>query len=206
MNIEVEIRGKIEKFEKILERFRQKANFLGEKNRISFIYFREDIDETDLSSIKDEQVDLRVRITNKLPEIVMKYGTWGVEENRREFSFPIEIEKFNQAIEFFKCLGWKRGVLVDTKTYLFEYKCVEFALVKSGNFSYFEAEKIITDENKISPEKQKIKEIIKEMGLIIFTEKEFIQMIEAMNKRKDRLFNMEKDNFEEIKEKFKDYF
>ncbi|MEA3248583.1 MAG: hypothetical protein U9Q73_02645 [Nanoarchaeota archaeon] len=206
MRIEVEIRGKIDDFEDTLKRFQGKANFIEEKDRISFIYFREGKDPEDVDSIREDPVDLKLRVTNKSAEMVMKYGRWGVEESRKEFLFPFELEKFGSALEFFKHLNWSRGVLMDTKTYLFEYKGVEFALVKSGETVYFEAEILVNNPNEVKDAIEKIKKICIEVNLEIFEEGEFIEMMNNLNKRKDRIFDMQKENFKDIKDKFEEFF
>jgi len=206
MKIEVEIRGKIKDFENTLKDFRKKAKFIGEKQRISFIYFRAGKDVLDVNSVREDPVDLKLRVTNKSAEIVMKYGRWGAEENRKEFLFPIDLEKFDSALEFFKHLNWYKGVLMDTKTYLFNYKGVEFALVQSGNIAYFEAEILVNTQEEISDALKKIKKRCVEMELEIFEEEEFIEMMNKLNKRENRIFDMRKENFDNIKDKFKDFF
>lgn len=202
--IEVEVRGKILDFSKTLDFFKKNAQFVEEKDRLSFIYFREDV--KDVSEIKDELVDLRVRITNKKAEIVMKYGKWGSQESRKEFSFPISNENFGPALDFFKCLGWTKGVMMDTKTFVFNYEGIEFALASVGKNSYFEAEILINSQKEVEKSLEKIKRVCSFLKLDIFNEDEFISLINLLNSRRDRFFDMEKDDFEEIKKKFKEYF
>ena len=202
--IEVEVRGKIQDFEKTLNNFKEKAKFVEEKDRISFIYFREGAKE--VRDVVDDPVDLKLRVTNKKAEIVMKYGKWGSQESRKEFLFPIELGKFGQALEFFKYLNWNNGILMDTKTFVFDYKEIEFALVKSGEFSYFEAEILVENQEEVEKSLEKIREVCNEMNLLIFESEEFIQLMNDLNARDDRKFNMLNQNFEEIKEKFSEYF
>ncbi len=95
---------------------------------------------------------------------------------------------------------------MDTKTFVFEFKDVEFALVKSGGFSYFEAEILEDKESHVKECLEKIKNACKEMGIEIFQDKEFTDLINKMNQRKDRKFNMREQTFEEIRERFKEYF
>jgi hypothetical protein len=44
------------------------------------------------------------------------------------------------------------------------------------------------------------------MNLLIFESEEFIQLMNDLNARDDRKFNMLNQNFEKIKEKFSEYF
>lgn len=206
--IEVEVRGKIEseEFDNILAKLKEKTKFIKEKDRLSFIYFRDKVGFHDVAEIQDDPVDLKVRITNKKAELVMKYGRWGATENRKEFLFPIATEQFGEALEFLKCLDWKHGVLMDTRTYVFEYKDIEFAVVKSGDICYFEAEKLCEKECEAEQIIKELQEACKELGLEIYQEQELIDLLNSANERQDRLFNMEQDSFEEIKERFGEYF
>lgn len=86
--IEVEVRGKIEDFEKSIGKFRKFAKFIKEKNRFSLVYTRNEVPE-DAREILEEKVDLRLRITNGEAEIALKYGSWGAEESREEIIIPI---------------------------------------------------------------------------------------------------------------------
>ena len=75
--IEVEVRGKIKQdFNSVLKKFHDKTKFIKEKNRFSLIYFRGD-KVRNVAEIKDEEVDLKLRATNKKAEMAIKYGKWG---------------------------------------------------------------------------------------------------------------------------------
>src|SRR3989344_90320 len=99
-NIEIEVRGPLSEneFTKLRKFFDKNAEFIKEKNRISFLYFRGDKIPDDVNEIKDDKVDLRVRITNKKAEIMLKYGEWAGSDIRKEFSMPVETNKFDEAI------------------------------------------------------------------------------------------------------------
>lgn len=204
--IEVEVRGKItEDFDDVLDSFKEKAEFLEEKDRFSLIYFR-DGPVDDVSEIKDEKVDLRVRVTNKKAEIVMKHGTWGGNDSRKEILIPIDLEKFADTVDFLKCIDWDSGVLMATKTYVFNYKGVEFALVNSKELNYFEAEKIVENQEEADKATEEIKEICKEVGLGPFAEEQFIEEVNKMNNAPGAKFDLKKQNFKDIKEEYKEFF
>lgn len=204
--IEVEVRGKIENFDETLDYFRENAKFVEEKDRISFIYFREGKDVLNVDSVRGDPVDLKLRVTNGAAEMVMKYGRWGAEESRREFLFPIELRKFGEALEFYKNLDWFRGVIMDTKTYLFELDGVEFALVQSGDEAYFEGEILVDEDSEVEGTLGKIRDVCARVGLKVFDDGEFVSMMNRFNAREDRLFDMREDEFEEIRERFGEFF
>jgi adenylate cyclase class IV len=205
--IEVEVRGRIKNFDETLEKFKGKAKFIQEKDRCSLVYLRNTFDiNRDVRELKDDPVDLRVRITNKKAEIVMKYGKWGGSDRRKEISIPISSEKFEDAIDLLKCLDWYSGVIMATKTFVFDYSGIEFALVKNKDYNYFEAEKLVEDSADSSKVHEEIKEVCRNLGLAVFDEEDFINQINKINNNPDNQFDFSKQEFSQLKEKFKEYF
>lgn len=202
--IEVEVRGGIKNFEETLASFRAKAKFVKEKDRFSMIYMRKHV--KDLNEIKDDPVDLRIRVTDKKAEIIMKYGQWGSSDERHEISIPIKLEDFDEAIQLFKYLGWDKGQFLPTKTYVFDYKGIEFALVDCEHYDYFEAEKIVGSKDEIEKAKREIEDACKELKLEIFKEEEFMEILNNMINVQSTLFDLSKQDFSEIKQKFKEFF
>jgi adenylate cyclase class IV len=206
--IEVEVRGKIRDFGKTLDEFRKKAKFIGEKGRFSLIYFRKGIDASDVrkKEIRDEKVDLRLRVTNKKAEIIMKHGKWAGSDTRKEISIPIPLEKFDDAVELLKDLDWHKGVIMDTKTYVFIYKGIEFAIVHNKSLDYFEAEKLVENKKAAEKELEQIKEICRDFSLIPFDEEDFMDEINKLNNLPERQFDFSKTDFGAIKPKYKEFF
>ncbi len=203
--IEVEIRGKIENFDNTIKKFRKKAKFIKEKKRISFVYFRGQVNR-DVREIRDDPVDLRARITNKQAELVLKYGQWGTEENRQEIVIPIKLENFEDSINFLKYLGWHTGVITLSDTFVFDYKGIEFSLVKNKIYDYFEAEILINKKGKIEESKKKILNAIKELNLKVIDEEEFMDFLNSLNNEKNLQFDFQKQSFKKIKKRFNEYF
>ncbi len=207
--IEVEVRGKIENFEKTLEEFRKKAKFVEEKDRFTLLFARPGLSLSDAlkkETLKNEKVDLKVRITNKKPEIVLKYGYVKGSEGRKEILIPIKSEDFDKAVELFKFLEWNKGKIQATKTFVFIYQEIEFALVKTNILDYFEAEKVVHEKGDIDKILEEIKEVCNEFNLNPVKEEEFFEILDEFNKHEERVFDLTKQNLEEIKEKWKEYF
>ena len=203
---EVEVRGKIlGQFATLLTRFRKIATFVGEKDRFSLIYFNHGLVK-DVREIKDEKIDLRLRITNKQAELVLKYGTWGGSDSREEISLPVPNEKFAETVLLLQRLGWTKGVALATKTYTFQYQGIEFALVQTKHLTYFEAEKMVTTKKDIEKERDHILTICRSLGLEPFSDESFMDTINLLNNHPDNQFNFTKQSFEEIKKKYEEYF
>lgn len=203
--IEVEVRGEIKDFDKALEFFKKKAKFIEEKDRLTLAYFKGDLAK-DVREVKDEKIDLRLRITNKKAEIMLKYGEWGAKDKRKEIPVPIALCDFDEAVELLKHLGWTKCLIATAKTLVFDYKGIEFALVtQSGKHSYFEAEKITKNEKDAEKMHEEIEVACKEFNLKTHTQEEFYDRLNRMNK--DILFaDFSKDDWKKIKPKFKEFF
>jgi len=205
--IELEVRGKLnpKDFDKTLEFFRKKAKFVEEKDRLTLAYYRGDLAK-DCRETKNEKVDLRIRITNKKAEIILKYGLWGAKDSRKEISVPIDKNHFDESVEMLKCLDWTKCLLATAKTFVFNYKGIEFAIVKQNNkHCYFEAEKLADNDKDAEKIHAEIENVCKELKLVPHTQEGFFDFINEMNN--DVLFlDFNKDDWLKIKPKFKEFF
>src|SRR3989344_5633175 len=206
MNFEVEIRGKIpEDFAKLLARFRKIATFVGEKDRFSLIYFNHGLVK-DVREIKEEKIDVRLRITNKQAELILKYGTWGGSDSREEHSLPVPLEKFADTVILLQRLGWTNGVVFATKTYVFQYQGIEFALVQNKHLNYFEAEKMVTNKKDIDKERAAILAVCQSLQLQPFSDEAFMDSLNTININPENQFDLMKQSFALIQKKYKEYF
>lgn len=203
--IEVEYRGILtkDKFKKLSGFLKEKGEFIKEKDRFSVIYFPRGKERLKVSK---SPIDLRVRITNKKAEIILKYGRNSGNDARKEFSFPIDSDQFEDATEFLKIMGFYYGVLQATKTFVYMYKNIEFALVDVPGWGhYFEAE-ILTESNDIENANEKIESVCREFGLEILNDKDFYKLLEDLSNRPGFRFNFKKEKFSDLKKRFINYF
>jgi len=196
-NIEVESRGLISK-EKVLELeeiFQKNGKFKGIKDRVLIDYSTYLPNE----GIENRTKDIRLRVTNKIPEIIVKLGKWGGEENRKELSILTKQGEFDKLVQIFGAIGLTKGALCVRKTKVYDYKNVEFSLVEIPNHSYyFEAEKLIDNNDDEKKAKDEIRKICKELDLNLFNDSEFFQYVKKLNKEANKIFDF--NNYEE------DYF
>lgn len=204
-NIEVEFRGVLtkEKFKKLSDFLKEKGEFIKEKDRFSVIYFPRGKERLKVSK---SPLDLRVRITNKKSEIVLKYGKSSGNDARKEFSFPVDSEKFEETTEFFKILGFYYGVLQATKTYVYMYNDIEFALIDVPGWGYYFEAEILTDTKSVGDANKKITTTMEELSLEVLNEKDFYKLLEDLSNRPGFRFNFKKETFSDVKKRFKDYF
>jgi adenylate cyclase class IV len=189
-DIEVEIRGLLtkEEYDTLNKTLEEKSQLKEEKYRILIDY------STFLpgEGIENRTRDIRVRVTNGIPEIIVKIGSWGGSENRKELSFKGKEGSFDSLVEIFGYLGFSQGVLCERRTKVYDYKGVEFALVEVPNHSYFfEAEKMAASENDFLNIEKEIKEVCEELGLSIMSKDQFFEYIKTLNKEANKVFNFE---------------
>lgn len=188
-NIEVEIRGRIadEKFNELVDYFRKNAKFKQEKNRVLIDY------STFLPNegVEDRQRDIRLRITNGVPEIVVKFGVWGAQEVRKELSVLAQPGDFEKLVQIFAAMGFVKGMMCVRKSQIFDYKDIEFALVEvPGHSHYFEAEIMAHSGEDADRVRATIRGVCQELGMTIFqTDREFFDYINILNKEANKVFD-----------------
>lgn len=200
-NIEIEIRGPLSKdqFLKLSEFFEREGKKKSEKNRVLIDYstFLE-------GEIKDRQKDIRLRVTNGIPEIVVKIGKWGGTEQRKELSVLTRQGEFDTLVEIFGELGFRKGMLCVRKSLVFEYKGIEFALVEvPGHSYYFEAEKMAADNENTDEIFEDMKSICKNLKLEVFDREHFFEYIDRLNKESNEIFDYKDHTPNYFKNRFK---
>ena len=204
--VEVEHRGRLtdEKFKELKSFLKRKGKFIGIKDRFSVIYSPSRGKE--MLKLNRSPIDLKVRITNKKAELVLKYGKWSGNDARKEFLFPIDSKRFGEMIEFLLILGFYYGVLQATKTYLYLYKGIEFALVKVPNWGYYFEAEIVTRPDNVKKADEKIAKECEKLGISILGDQGFCKLLESLNSRPGYRFNFKKQKFSDIKKRFSSYF
>ena len=206
-NIEIELRGPLSKkeFNNLKSFLDKNAEFLDKKERLGLIYYPNEIPD-DLTTLKDDPIELRIRITNKQPELMLKHGNWAASgAERKEIQIPLTQDKIQDAIDFLLILGWKHVIAHPTISYNYKYKEIEFSLRNSKNFYYYEAE-IMAESNEINLVKEKIKKVCKELNLKEYSKEEFIELCNKLNQVKEWRFDFSKNTLKDVKKEFKEFF
>ncbi len=204
--IEVEHRGKLtkKKYLELKSFLKEKGTFLCKNKRFSIIYSQREEKRTE--ELCDSPIDLKLRVTNKKEELVMKYGKWSGNDARKEFCFALEKGKFDEMVEFLKILGHFHGVLQATNTDIYHYKGLDFSLVDVPNWGYyFEAEAVVSS-SEVEKANRKIGKVCEELGISVLDHQGFCELLKSLNDRPGYHFNFKKQEFSDIKKKFKKYF
>ena len=187
-NIEVEISGPLskEKNAELIDFFDKNGKKTNVKHRVLIDY------STFLGDgLKNREKDIRLRITNGKPEIIVKLGLWNSSNNRKELSVMTETGSFDRLVQIYAALGYTKGMLCERTTQVYEYDGIEFALVEvPGHSFHFEAE-IMSDEENVETAKKHIYEVCEKLGLNIFSDEDYIKYIETLNKEANEIFDFE---------------
>lgn len=191
-NIEVEIRGPLTKSGFFrLERFlRKNGHFVQKKDRILIDYSSE--------NLESRENDIRLRVTNKIPEIVIKTGKLGGSDERQELSVLTKKGNFDNLVKIFATLGLKKGILCIRKGNIYEYKGIEFSVVEVPCHSfYFEVEKLIRSNEDREIAKSKLIKMCKHLKLKIFSDKALFSYLKKLNSEANEVFDFKdyKDNY-----------
>jgi len=186
-NIEIEIRGPLskEKFDNLVKLFEDKGKKAMEKERIMIDY------STFLKGgVRNRKKDIRLRVTNGIPEIIVKIGRWGGAEQRKELSVLAKQGEFDTLVEIFGEIGFIKGMLGVRKSKVYVYKEIEFALVEvPGHSYYYEAEKMAHSKEKADKILKEMTEICGDLGLDVFNKKQFFNYVEKLNKEANEIFD-----------------
>jgi len=192
-NIEVEVRGPLSEEQRceLTEKFEKDGKFVEEKNRFMICY----PDPESGSLVEDLNTDIRVRNTNGVPELIVKRGKWGeANESRREYSLKGKKGQFHEMIGMLGAMGFCRGMAIVRLGKVYMYKGVEFSLMEVPGHSYFFEAEIMSEEKDKAEALKTIRAICKELGLSVFSEKEFYAHINVLNEEANKEFKIEDFN------------
>ena len=198
-DIEVEVSGPLtkDKFKELVEFLGKNGRKIDEKHRVLIDY------STFLGDgLENRDKDIRLRITNGVPEIIVKLGRWGGENQRKELSVFAEHGSFDRLAQVFGELGYKRGMLCERISRVYDYKGVEFALVEvPGHSFHYEAE-MMTEAGETEGTMEEIRKICAELGLEIWDDRGYFDYIEKLNIEANTIFDYDEYFEGDLEKKF----
>ena len=198
---EIEVRGPLmqAQYENLAKKFNDEGTHKETKERVLIDYS---------SFLPGEEMetrgtDIRLRVTNKRPEIIVKLGSWGGNEQREELSVMAEQGSFDTLVKIFGVMGYRKGMLCVRKSKVYEYKGVEFTLVEiPGNHYTYEAEKLVTADADKDAATVEIKNVCAELGLQVYSDQEFFDFVKKLNEEVNEIFEFEKYTDGYFKDRF----
>jgi adenylate cyclase class IV len=198
--IEVELRGPIEEaaYQRLLNHASKEGVAVRRENRLLIDY------STFIEGIGERTLDVRARITNGAPEIIVKKGRFGGSA-REEVAVPIRSATLESAVRLLAMIGYEKGVACDRGISRFSLNGIEFAIQDVRIFGeptrvhsrFFEAEIVTTPEGKDGAE-AKVRATLDELGLKSFGEVEWYAYVETMNREANGVFDASLDDVSKL--------
>lgn len=186
-SIEVEVRGPLAKneFFRVKKFLAKHGEFKLKKNRVLIDYS---------TFIKGQRLnarnkDIRLRMTNGIPEIIVKLGSWGSKECREEISVCAPNNSFDDLVRIFGNIGLEKGMLGVRNSWVYEYMGVELALVEVPNHSYYFEAEIMSHPDGVAVAQEKLTKVVKGLGLSVWNAEQFFTYIKTLNKEVNKVFD-----------------
>ena len=186
-NIELEFRAvvPIRLYNKLHRQLHQRYTHKRTTRRLSVMFF---------GKVENEQVDIRVRITNGDAEVVVKRGRFGAH-NRTEKSVPIKTNQFLEFVRFFVACGFTQTQhpgyipkVAERFTHDFsDGKGTVLSLVRAGSIVYLEVERMSTIL-QVPVNKQKVLKHLQDLKLKPINDKQFVTLCKKLSKQEDWTF------------------
>jgi adenylate cyclase class IV len=185
---EVELRGPVispEEYIRVEELLRTQGTFVREEKRIIVDY------STFLDGgVRERTLDIRARVTNGEPEMIIKRGSWGGDEVREEVSVPVHRGKFFDLLRAYALLGYTKGILIARKSRVYTYNDTEIVLVTIPNHSsFFEAERIVQHEAQHDAARAQLEHVVQSLGLTTFSDEEWFTYLETLNREANGIYD-----------------
>jgi adenylate cyclase class IV len=185
----VEVRGPLgdEEFALLAKQLAARGSFVGDFDRFLI----------DCAGCREssEEFDLRVRVTNGEPELVIsvcheKSNPQAPHTARREIALKLQPKQMDELIHFMTLVGYERGYLCERRIQAFAYGGIDFLLVAvPGHSKFFEARKLAFDDKAIPAARRDIEAVLEELGLRKFSEKDYYSYVEELRRNVDGFFN-----------------
>ncbi len=151
--------------------------------------------------------DIRAKITNGKAELSIKLGNWGAEDQREETSIYIKQNQFMNLIKGFRLLGHKKVIWAQRNSERYQIGEIELAIIEvPGHSIFFEIEIEVEKQEQVQAAREKIINLAKKLKLSFYTDQEWFQSVEKLDKEANRFLNLEKqEDIKFIEQKIKEH-
>lgn len=137
-------------------------------------------------------VDLRARITNGVPELVVKRGDWAGGK-RREFITRCAPGEFESLVASIVGLGYTRGVGANRNIRRYLLDTVEFSVISVPDYSmFYEAERVV-DEPLADATRAELVSWAESKNLHVFSRDEFHSFIDDLDQNANDILDLSND-------------
>ncbi len=189
-NIELEFRAEVNQgqYFLLLTKLKREAKLISHTKRLSVMYF---------GKVKNTLFDIRIRVTNGQPELVIKKGALHAPD-RVESSCPIMRSQFIELVRLFVLFTFKSEV-AERETFNFDMgNKIIFSLVKANGIMYVEVEKL-SSKDSIIKNKLQILKVLNHYNLTPMTKvNDFNKLCNRLSKYSDWPFTGSMGDFRKL--------
>jgi len=182
-NIEVEIRGKLDKesYDKLEDFLKKEGSFVESHEReMILLHGYPGFSENPLERV----VDIRLRKTNGDCEIMVKRMLSEDITGRSEMSLKPADNDWDKLKEICKAFGVTKGTLIHRAKEVYTYNGIEWSLVTAPqNIYYYEAEMLSLEGKTVEENKDILIAEAKKLNLEVFDNQETKKFIDMLNER-----------------------
>lgn len=181
--IEVEVRNELSQ-----EQFESLTSFLSENGKLKEVQDREmvlliDTPGYDMDPTKRE-VDIRIRRTNGVNEIMVKHKLTDGNHARHEKSYNLGDMSIDDAQSLVKSFGVSKGQWMHRRKSVYVYNGCEWSLVEAvPGIYYFEVEKEVPDTADLDEVKEELIKEARSLGYDTFTDEEYRNFINLLGEK-----------------------
>lgn len=197
-NIELELRAEVpkEEFGRVLGRLKKRGKLISRTKRLSVMYF---------GRVGKKEIDIRVRITNKDPEVVIKRGGYH-SHNRVEVVQKIDKKQFVGMVKLMTQFGFSDVKVGEREGYDFDFgNGVIVSLCRGGDVSYLEFEKMssVHDQQR---DKKELTDLIKSLNVkLLDGRKGFLDLCNRLLQSCDWKFSGAEEDYAKLEKLLKKY-
>lgn len=199
--IEVELRVPLDDrgYERLVHYLEAHGTMVKRQNRFLIDY------STFIEGIGERKLDVRVRVTNGRPEIVVKQGAFG-GPTRQEASVFVANNDLAGVLSVMALLGYRRGVACDRAITRYLVGDIEIAIQDVRDYHnpgrihsrFFEAEIECSDEEKALAE-ARVRNLLDQLGFQPFSTTEWNDYVALMNREANGVFDYDKDDLASVR-------
>lgn len=193
-NIELELRAEISPaaLPRILNNLKRRYPLISRTNRLSVMFF---------GRVHKTEIDIRVRITNGISEIVLKKGSFHAHD-RIEVSQNIKKEEFIGLVRILAQLNFETKI-GEREIYNFAVgNNITLSVVMAGKIAYIEVEKM-SNRSRLKNDRRTLLDVIKMLNLkLIASRKEYEALCNRLTALTDWRFNGSPRHYVRLKKMF----
>src|SRR5258708_34086203 len=144
------------------------------------------------AEMRSKQLDLRARVTNGSPELVVKHGEWG-SGKRIETIVQCERGQFESLVKAIVAIGFLQGIGCRRIIERFTDDEVEFSIIEVPRYTTFYEAELLAPVGEEDVAMDRLLEWARSRCLRVFTKEEFLKFIDDLDANANDLLCLDQE-------------